>query len=432
MSQLQEEERIGRRNYYLMIAEGAVFWFACSFIDGNAVISVFINEATGSIQLAGLTATLRNCMYIVGQFLIGLWIYRITDFGRALHVLSACTRPLLLLLVPILLLGVSGMAAAVCAIVLVSLFYFSDGFVALVWTELGARTVSPKNRSSIQGYQQVFGGVAGLVSAILVKAILDSPRLNFTYRYAIIFGLSGLVFSINAFVLRFIRDFPRNKGRRINAPRTALGPYLANFVQLWRADRNFRRLMYCRMLYVLGMMGAALYVLFGLQYANLTSGQASAMLYLQVGGQVAGGFLWAQLCRRKGNNFQIVCSFLVPILIALLGAFAHFAGRTGANLVWAVGLMVLLSGMYTSAWVGISNRMIDIVEPADRTHYLVMQSLIQFPFTFSAYLAGLAAEIWSYLPVFAAMGISGLMGLLLSLKLFRERNSIPLRVETSK
>lgn len=432
MSRRLSDESISARNYYLMIAEGSVFWFASSFIDGNSVISVFINEATGSIQLAGLTATLRSCVVIVGQFLIGMWIYRIRNFDSAMHWFAFLTRPLLLLSVPLLLLGVSGTAAAVAVIVLLCLFYFSDGFVGLLWTELGARTIPPRKRASIQGYQQVFGGIAGLLSAVLVKAILDSPRLDFHQRYAIIFGLCGLVFASNAVVLYFIKDLPRNRGRKVNAGQASVRSYLGNFLRLWRADGNCRNLMRCRVLYVLATMGSSLLVLFGKGYAGLTDVQASAMLYLQVGGQVIGGFLWAQLCRRKGNNFQIMFSFGVPLAIALLGAFTHFAGKTGINLVGSIGAMVLLSGMYTSAWIGIANRVIDIVEPAERTNYLVMQSLLQFPFTFAAYFAGLAAELWSFLPVFAAIGLCGLTGFGLSAKLYRERDRIEAKVETSK
>ena len=45
MKALTPNERISRRNYLLMIFEGSVFWIAASFIDGNNVVSVFINEA---------------------------------------------------------------------------------------------------------------------------------------------------------------------------------------------------------------------------------------------------------------------------------------------------------------------------------------------------------------------------------------------------
>lgn len=244
----------------------------------------------------------------------------------------------------------------------------------------------------------------------------------------LIFGICGGVFVLNAFVMLCIRDFPRNYGRTDNAQRVNLGEYLKNFVRLWKADKNFRQLMYCRMFYVLGLMGSALFVLFGMNYASLTPRQASAMLYYQVAGQVVGGYLWILLCKKYGNNFQMVSVFCIPILTGLLGVLVHFFGRE-INLVWCIAAMVFMSGAYMGGWLGINNRMIDIVEPADRTQYLVMNSLIQFPFSLAAYFAGLAAEIWSFLPVFVAIGLSGLAGLWLSAYLYKNRDSIQVKVE---
>ena len=176
-----------------------------------------------------------------------------------------------------------------------TLFYFSDGFTGLFWTEIGARTVPPKPRAAIQGYQQVFGGLAGLGAAFAVKALLDAPELNFAQRYAWIFGLCGLVYLINLGALYLIRDFPREPVKK--QPHIRFIPYVKNFADLWRADGNFRRIMYGRILYVVSSMASSLLVLFGTAYGNLTATQASSMLYVQVLGQVAGGFGW---CGRRG------------------------------------------------------------------------------------------------------------------------------------
>ena len=69
----------------MMIIEGSLFWIGASFIDGNAVVSVFINEATGSLRLAGLAAALRNAAPIVAQFLLGMYIAQVDNFGRAMY-----------------------------------------------------------------------------------------------------------------------------------------------------------------------------------------------------------------------------------------------------------------------------------------------------------------------------------------------------------
>ena len=92
MKALTPNERISRRNYLLMIFEGAVFWIAASFIDGNNVVSVFINEATGSLQLAGLAATLRSAATIVAQFFLGMLLGGVTNYGRTFHIINACSR----------------------------------------------------------------------------------------------------------------------------------------------------------------------------------------------------------------------------------------------------------------------------------------------------------------------------------------------------
>ena len=432
MSRRLSDESISARNYYLMIAEGSVFWFASSFIDGNSVISVFINEATGSIQLAGLTATLRSCVVIVGQFLIGMWIYRIRNFDSAMHWFAFLTRPLLLLSVPLLLLGVSGTAAAVAVIVLLCLFYFSDGFVGFCGRSLGRAPYRPESAPPSRATSRSLAALRVCSPPCWSRPFWTALVWTLTNAMPSSSGLCGLVFASNAVVLYFIKDLPRNRGRKVNAGQASVRSYLGNFLRLWRADGNYRNLMGCRVLYVLATMGSSLLVLFGKGYAGLTDVQASAMLYLQVGGQVVGGFLWGPALQAQGKQ--------LPNYVQLWRSAGHRpAGRlhplrrkTGANLVWSIGAMVLLSGMYTSAWIGIANRVIDIVEPAERTNYLVMQSLLQFPFTFAAYFAGLAAELWSFLPVFAAIGLCGLTGFGLSAKLYRERDRIEAKVETSK
>ncbi len=427
---LTENERIARRNYYLMIAEGASFWIAASFIDGNAVISVFISEATGSLQLAGLAAALRSAMTIVAQFLLGMVIMNVSNFGRAMHTIAFSSRWVIALMAPLLLMGVTGTPAAICVIVLVSLFFFSDGLVGLFWTEIGARTVPPRPRAAIQGYQQVFGGIAGLGAAFVVKALMDAPTLTFAQRYAWIFGMCGGVYFLNMFLLYGIRDFPREKIQHWE--RVRLVPYLRSFVELWRADGNFRRIMYGRILYVVSSMVSSLIVLFGSSRGNLTPTQVSSMLYIQVIGQIIGGFAWVRVTKKWGNTALMVISHVLPVLIAVLGIAVHFIGpATGRSCFGFVAVMVLMAGMNLSAWLGYAHRVIDTVDPKKRTGYLVLQSIIQFPFTFCSYFAGLAAEVFSFLPVFVAVLISSLAGIALTSHLHRTAQSTAIRVETN-
>lgn len=432
MKALTPNERISRRNYLLMIFEGAVFWIAASFIDGNNVVSVFINEATGSLQLAGLAATLRSAATIVAQFFLGMLLGGVSNYGRTFHIINACSRWVIILMVPVLLLGATGTTAAIAAVVLITAFFFSDGFMGLFWQELSARTVPPKPRATIQGYQQVIGGVVGLGAAFVVKALMDAPNLTFTTRYAWIFGLCGGFYFINMFMLLGIKDFPENVKPKQKFTPPKLIPYLKSFVVLWKADPNFRKIMYGRILYVISSMISALVVLFGTDYAGLTSSQISSMLYIQVIGQILGGFTWVTIVKKWGNTAVMICSHVLPFTIAILGVGVHFfspvIGNTASFI--AVAAMVLLTGANLSSWTGYAQRIVDTVDPVKRTGYLILQSLIQFPFTFASYFAGLVAENFSFLPVFLAVAASSGAGLLLTTHLHRTAKSVEIRVET--
>ncbi|MBQ3864257.1 MAG: hypothetical protein II781_00215 [Clostridia bacterium] len=428
---LLTNEAISKRNFYLMIIEGALFNFAASFIDGNAVVSVFINEATGSLQLAGLAATMRSAFSILAQFILGMYIAGIRDCGKVMHVISYFSRWIIGLMVPFLLLGMHGTLAALTLILLISLFFFSDGMVGLLWTEIGARTVPPKPRAAIQGYQQILAGIGGLGVAFIVKMVMDSPSLDFAHRYSWIFGLCGGVYLVNMVVLYFIRDFPRKEKPVV--PKVRFIPYLRSFVVLWKADGNFRKIMYARILYVISMMISALIVLYGTTHANLTPGEASSMLYLQVIGQIIGGFTWVQITKRWGNTFLMMISHILPILIASLGIISFFvASATGKSCFPFIAVMVVMTGMNLSAWLGYAHRVIDTVDPNKRTGYLVLQSLLQFPFTFFSYFAGILAEKVSFLPVFMIVLISSLAGLALTFSLHRSAGQTAILVETAE
>lgn len=436
MAQIQlltDDRKVSKKNYYFMIFEGALFWFATSFIDGNAVISVFIHEATGSVQLAGLTAALRSCATYVGQFVMGIMMWRVASVDGAMHKITACARPMLLLCVPLLLLGVSGMAAAISVMVLLTAFYFSDGLSSLLWQELSARTIEPRRRTGVQGYQMAIGGAAAFGSAMIVKLILDSPAFTFATRYALIFGMCGAVFVVNFFFLLQIKDLPSNKAKPVPPRRKIpLPEYFRNFVVLWKADGNYRRLMLTRVLYVLAISTSSLIVLFGMSSGGITAQQASSMLYLQVAGQVVGGLVWAQIGKHLGNNAIIIGSQAIPVVVAGIGIAVHFAGASGGTFFVPVAIMVFLSSMNVGSMMGYNNRVIDIVEPKDRTGYLVMQGVIQFPFTFGAYLAGLAADLWDYLPVFAATLLIGAAGLVIAIRLYIGRNKVAAKVELAQ
>ena len=77
-----DADRLARRNFYLIIIEGAIFWAALAFIQGDTIVSMFMNTMTGSVALAGIAATIRSFAFLFGQFIVGMFIHKIRNQCR--------------------------------------------------------------------------------------------------------------------------------------------------------------------------------------------------------------------------------------------------------------------------------------------------------------------------------------------------------------
>lgn len=400
-----DRQRIGKRNFYLMIAEGALFWMAAGFMEPNTVVSVFINEFTGSTQLAGVAATLRQVSWYIGQFIMGVYMYKVHDSGEFLRKIGFWMRmPMWLVAVP-LLLGFGGTPVVILFIAMYTAFFFMDGFVALHWNQINAHTLTSGNRGMVMGMQQFLSALVGLGSATAIKLLMDSP-LPPTLRYGCIFGLCALVLTVNAFVLRRLKDIPNPADR---PPQRSFSRYVQHFLPLWKENRVFRNIVYGRLLYVAGTMAAALIVLFGRQNGNLTPSQVSTMVYIPVIGQLCGGLLWGNMIRKFGPVAVMRGANLLPLLIGTLGIVIFFIPGE-QSLFIPCALMVFLTGLHNTSFMGYNNALVDTMPASQLPAYLVLCSILLIPMALMPSVAAFLAEKVSYLPVFSLIILIGIAG----------------------
>lgn len=411
---LEQRKAISKRNYPLMILEGSLFWAAMAILDPNAVISVFVNEFTGNVQMAGFAATARLATTIIGQFLMGMVAYRIHDHGKFLKKFAVWARMPYWLLLPVLFMGYSGPGVVMWFVFLYSAFFFMDGFVSISWYEINAHTIPPEKRGPLAGYQQFFAALVGLASAVAIKLLMDSP-LEPPIRYGCIFALAAIACLFNTFVLRSLKDIPPENVQ--SRPKSqSFTSYIKAFLPLWISSLHFRQIIFARLLYTAGVMASALLVLFGRKNGNLTDTQVSTMIYLQVGGQLTGGILWGQMSRRLGNVRIIQCSQLLSVIIGGMGIAVFLTAQT-ASMFLPCAIMVFLSGLQNSSYHGYNSIMIDLMPQESLSHYVVMQSLLLLPLSAAPFLAGLIVDYSSFLPVFILVALFGLAGIIQSISL---------------
>ncbi len=402
----EQRQKISRRNFFTMICEGSLFWMGVAFIEPTAVVSVFINEYTGSMELAGLAMTLRQAAMNIGMFIMGMHIHRVHDNGLFFRKFALLSRSPIFLVAPVLLLGVGGATAVIWFISMQSLFFFADGFMALCWQRLNANTIASRDRGPIQGYQLFVSALVGMVSASVIKLLMDSP-LEQNVRYACIFGICGAIYIVNALVVRTLRDIPPEEPAA--PPPRSFSRYIGSFLALWKSSRDFRHIMYGRLLFNGSIMATSLLLLFGKREMGLSDTQISTMIYVQVAGQLVGGPLFGLINRHLGNTPTMILSNTVSALVGALGV-ALFVGFRGVPLFWPVAALIFLASTQQVAIMGYTNAIYERMPRELLPGYMILQQLVLLPFTALPFLAGVLAQEFTFLPLFALVAALGAAG----------------------
>ena len=409
-------QRLDRRNTILMILDGTLFWIGLAFLETNTVISVFLQKTSGSAALAGLAVTLMNFMPTVGHFFFGLFIRRLRSPHRFMSIVAIFSRPLILLMLPILLRGGLGPVSAWAFLGVYGLFMLADGFVGLVWTELSARTLQPQKRGMVVSCQRILSGLIGLAAGTVIRRILASV-LPDAQQFAVIFAIAGVFFCLDVCALVLMRDHPDYQPQ-LDLPIPHMRQYVMGFIPLFRESRVFRQIMLTRILYLMGMIASPLYILYAATL-NIPASWQTYLFYMPVLGQTLGGFFWAYASMRRGYPWVIRLSQWCNLLVACASVTVWLLPLPPAPAMFLISLCMALLSANTNAYIGYNNHLIDMVPQKKLASYLVLQSMLLAPFTFGSTLAGGMSQIMGYGAVFViALGIS-LAGLFLSLRYFR-------------
>lgn len=416
-----DEQKLRKKNYASMLAEGGFFFAGLSFIDANAVVPVFIFAYTQSVLLAGLAATINFAASIILQTLVGPYVKGIRNVPRYICLIMFIFRPLPLLMVPILFLNLSPWFTTGIFLVLYGLFFAGDGLIVIPWIDLFSRTIESGKRGLLLGNQQVLGGIGALLAGSVVKATLDSPLLNNDQKFAIIFGAAAMVMILASIAQAFSRDLPHKVTQEKPNPLR----YYRQIPAHIRSNPLFAKIALTRVLSIIAAMVAPFVILFCQDLLSLEQKEVSTLILIQIIGSLLGGFLWGKISHRLGNHRVILISQSLGLLLALsvilLALLPHVA--MPAFLLWP---LVLINGINMAAWIGFVNYTIDIVHAEERTVYMLIGNLMTFPFVFLAFLAGIIAQAFGYAPIFVISALAAGMAVIRATRL----KAPPLQPET--
>ncbi len=405
---------IVRYNFFHMLLESTIFWTAMSLLDTNTVIAVFLDSFAGSPVYSGLAATLKTAMAAVGQFLMSMFISRLSNQRRAMRIFGFIGRPMVLVSAILMLVGLDGKAAAWAFLICYSLFYLFDGFVSLLWIEMMSRTIPVMMRGRVQSYNYVFGGIMGILGGRLVAWVMASS-LDEHMRYIVIFGTAGLVLVLNACALALIRDKDGAEQEiaqaNANAPRVDIKQYMRNFMPMIRSSQVFRRTTIARMLYLCGLLAAPVNILFGRSMGGLGDGDVATLLTVQVVGQLLGGVFWGQLSMRRGYRIVMILTQIANVAVGIVSVLSIFMAEAGANILLPLAFIMFFTQFSTVGWSGYGNYLIAGVPEDKRAMYNAMTSMAMLPANFGTLFVGMVSGSLGYAPVYAFTLICSIAGL---------------------
>lgn len=406
-----DRQKISRHNFIFLTLEGVTYLSALAFIDTSSIVPLFIDTYTGSLVLAGLATTIKSVVFFIPQILMGPFMHRIKNVPSFVAKTMIIFRPLPILMVPVLLLGIKSYMAVWIFLLFFTLMCAGDGLLNIPWLDLFNRTIPAEKRGKLFGYQQLFSGLGNIVGGIVIKVVLDSKTLQSNVKFSIIFGIAGVLCLLSGLFMVPAKDLPRDTD---NDSEGLLSFYKKLPVFL-KDNKDFARLIIIQIISGFTGVVAPFVILFNKNYIRLDAGNISILVYIQIIGTLLGGVIWGHISHRFGNRLAIIASQSAGLIIGVVAIISYFTGIKSFLLISCP--MAFFNGTYISYWIGFTNYLMDIVEEKSVPIYLTLTNILMFPNTFLFYLAGLAAGKWGYMPLFAANVLAGTLVVILSLKL---------------
>ncbi len=398
-----------RRNFFLLVLDGATFSFAISLLSETTIIPAFVQALSHSAVLVGLVAA----TYAVGHYLpqvVGAHLVR----GRARR------KPLLLAIVIAERVGILAIAVtaqligAVDTGVVLAIFFIAfcgyavtTGLIGPVYGDFVAKALT-RNRGWFYGIVQLLGGLLGFSSALFAQSILKANAfpLGIQLCFWVCFGLSF-------FAILFVATLKEEPYPHVE-PRPKLIATISEIPTILRADAGYRRYLLARAVLAFATLGVGFVAVDGLGTV-LQPSDAALLAAVFILSQAVLGFI-----------LGLVGNYLGWKVVVIVGGCLTIVGMIGAVLADSVvaylAVFVALGGANAVTMLVDSNMSIELAPTAQTSLYLGTTSTLLAPFFILGPLAaGAVAALMGYPAVFVAAGVLAFIGVLFALRVHEPR-----------
>lgn len=382
--------------------EGTLFFIALAFITQDGVVPVFIYTFTGSLALVGVSASIRTLFLIAPKIMVAHKLSGIRNMPGFTAKVMLLTRPLFICMIPILIYIDRPEVIVWSFLMITMVFWGGHSLVSVTWNDVFSRTVDQSLRGKVHGYQQLLGGIAGLAVGYIIKRLLDSPMLTNEQSYMLIFGLCGVFMLLSSMMLIGAKDGQRESVTR----QTTFLKHIKNYKRYFDGHSDFWKVTVVNGLSKVAIWSNPFIILSAKNILKVPDEFVTTLIYLQIAGTLAGGFIWGNISHRLGNKMVIIMSMGTSIAAAGLVCAGIFMKGNGAAGI-LIAAAVFIAGSNGTSWLGYLNYTLDIAGEEELIDLMILQSLVLLPLAAGGYLIGLMADTFGYVTVFAfAIGVT--------------------------
>jgi MFS family permease len=400
-----------KRNFMLLVIDGATFAFAVSLLSETTIIPAFVAALTGSSLLVGLVAA----TFAIGRYLPQL-------VGAHLVMGQARRKPLFLVIVVAERVGILAIAISATLIdvlpnaVVLLIFFLSFGLYAIttgligpVYGDFVAKALT-KARGWFFGTVQLLGGILGFTAAIWAESILKAqgfPEGNQT--------LFWTSFALSMLSVAFVVALKEEPYPHVQ-PRPPFSNTLRQIPKILTADSNFRRFLSARALMALSTLGIGFVVVDGL-VDWISPSDVAVLAAVFILSQAVIGFFLGMVGNYWGWRIVVVTG---GVLIAL-----GMAGAIVAESLFAyIAVFVALGGANAVTVIGDPNMSIEMASTSRTGLYIGTTSTLLAPFFIAGPLiAGALVPVVGYNAIFLSALVLAALSVGLAIRIREPRQS---------
>ncbi|HEY3315314.1 MAG TPA: MFS transporter [Bacillota bacterium] len=413
-----------RHNFICLLLEGTLFAWGSAFADSSTVLPVYISTLTKSSVLVGLAATLRNGGWFLPQLLVANFAARykrkmpISIVGMVIHrssylLMAACVLGLSL--------GHPGLALTLFLFFLTTLA-LGDGIGGVPYIDITGKVIPDHRRGRLFGWMQASAGIMAFLSGFVIRAILGRPSIPYPQNYALIFFI-GFVITVGSLVIFLMIKEPAGE---THVEHSNFIEYIRLMPRYLRESPDYARMVLTRLASNSIFLTFPFYAIFARERLNLPAETVGIFVSAQMVGSVLGSLVMGHIGDRFGNRFVIrcVCALvLLPPLAALAASPAAAAGLRTLAMVLMFLPFVLIGAYFSSAWIGYTNYLIEVVPAKMRPGYAGFINTVMVLTSLLAMVGGVIVQYLGYEAAFVVNVGTAAIALALSARLREPRKA---------